>query len=294
MGLRIKSNISSLTAQRRLGDSTQRLSGNMERLASGFRINRSSDDAAGLAISDNLRANVRSLKQAQRNANDGISLVQVAEGSMNEISNILVRLRELATQSSSDTLSNAEREFTNKEYVQLVDEIDRISNSSEFNGVKLLQGADNNDGLEILEFHIGAGDGTMENRDRIGVDVDELQLTSAEVLGLGKEAEIGPSSPGGDFDRNDASAKLTVIDEALRKVSEKRATLGSTQSRLNSAVSNLAIQVENVSAAKSRIKDVDYAAETAEFTQNRILQQSGASVLTQANSAPEIALSLLR
>lgn len=294
MGLRIRSNVSSLTAQRQLGNSTSALNLNMERLASGYRINRSSDDAAGLAISENLRANIGSLRQAQRNASDGISLIQVAEGSMNEVTNILVRLRELATQSASDTISNAEREFTNKEYVQLVDEIDRITNSAKYNGILLHGGSDANEGLEKMEFHIGAGDATVPNTDRIGVLMEHMKLNAEEVLKLGKEAEIGPNEPGGSFDRNMATERLSTIDSALQEVNSRRANLGATQSRLDSAVSNLGIQVENLSAARSRIRDVDFASETAAFTQNRILQQAGASVLTQANSSPEIALTLLR
>src|SRR6478609_10679901 len=147
MGLRIKTNVPSLIAQRRLGNTTSDMQSNMEKLSSGQRINKSADDAAGLAISETMTGKIRSMAQAQRNANDGISLIQVAEGSMNEIGNILIRMRELATQSASDTIGNVERSYTNKEYTQLVDEIDRIANTTEFNGMNLLGGADKNNGI---------------------------------------------------------------------------------------------------------------------------------------------------
>lgn len=294
MGLRIKTNVASINAQRYLSKSTESMGKNMEKLSSGYRINRAADDAAGLAISENLFGKIRGLKQAQRNANDGVSLIQVAEGSMNEISNILIRMRELSTQAASDTISNDDRVFTNREYTQLVDEIDRIANSTEFNGLKLLQGSDGNNGIESVTIHVGAGDGQISNTDTIEVDINSILLNSEDVLGLGKESEIGPNVKGDDFDRTDAANKLMVIDDALQKVNGTRATLGAKQSRLTSTISNLGIQVENLSSARSRIKDVDFASETADFTQNRILQQSGAAVLTQANQSPEIALSLLR
>lgn len=293
MGLRIKTNVASLTAQRQMEGTSNRMGENMIKLSSGYRINKSADDAAGLAISENLRANIASLEQAKRNANDGISLIQVAEGSMNEVSNILVRLRELSTQSASDTISNAEREFTNKEYVALVDEVDRIVASTTFNGIKLLQGSEGNEGQSELWFHIGAGDGTVPNRDRLTVSVDSMKINTQE-LNLGKGSEIGPAETGGSFARESAAEKLATVDTALMKVNSTRSSLGALQSRLNSAISNLGIQVENQSAAKSRIKDVDFASETAAFTQNKILQQSGAVVLAQANSVPEIALALIK
>jgi len=294
MGMRIRTNVAALKSQRTLSGTNEALQGNMERLSSGFRINKAADDAAGLAISDSLNAKIRSMDQAKRNANDGVSLIQVAEGSMNEITNILVRLRELATQASSDTIGNLERSYTNKEYIQLVDEIDRISQSTEFNGLKLLQGADGNNGTAELVVHVGAGDGAVPNTDTINIDIDSIKVNAAEILGLGRESEVGPMDPGGDFTREVAAEKLQTIDTALQKMAENRATLGAKQSRLGSTINNLGIQIENTSTSKSRIKDVDFAAETATFTQNRILGQAGASVLAQANSAPELALQLLR
>jgi flagellin len=294
MGLRIKTNVPSLNAQRRLGNTTKDMQENMEKLSSGFRINKAADDAAGLAISETLTANIRSLGQAKRNANDGISMIQVAEGSMNEIGNVLIRMRELATQAASDTIGDLERSYTNREYTQLVDEIDRIANSTEFNGVKLLGGEDANDGLSNVTIHVGAGDGTTENTDTIEMNIEDIKLNATDVLGLGKGAEIGPEEADGSFDRETAAEKLTVIDDAIKKVAGNRATLGAKQSRLNSTINNLSIQVENMSTSRSRIRDVDFASETAKFSQNRILSQAGSSVLAQAGSIPELALGLLR
>jgi len=285
--------MASVNAQRSLQGTTNSLRENMAQLSSGYRINKAADDAAGMAISNNMTGKIRSLEQATRNANDGISLVQVAEGSMNEVSNILIRLRELATQSASDTIGNAERSFTNREYTALVDEIERITNTTEFNGVKLLQGSENNTGSDLLTIHVGAGDGVLENTDTIRLNIDEMKLDPAD-LGLGKEDEIGPLEISGDFDRTQAAEKLTVLDTALQTVATTRANLGAQQSRLQSSIANLGIQVENLKSANSRIRDVDFAGATAQFTQNRILSQAGISVLSQANAEPEAALALLR
>ena len=293
MGLRIKTNVPALIAQRRLQATTNEMSNNMEKLASGNRINRSADDAAGLAISDTMTGKIRSLDQAKRNANDGVSLIQVAEGSMNEISNILIRMRELATQSASDTIGNQERSFANKEYTQLVDEIDRIANTTEFNGFALLGGADKNNGVGALTIHIGSGDGQNENTDTISLDIDNIKLDAQNVLGLNKDAEIGPVEPDGDFDRAAAAEKLATIDGAIKKVAGNRAILGAKQSRLNSTINNLGVQIENMSTSRSRIRDVDFAETTAQFTQNRILAQAGTSILSQASAIPELTLKLL-
>ena len=291
MGLRVRTNVASLNAQRRMGQTTNSLQGSQEKLASGYRINKAADDAAGLAMSESAKARIRSLEQAKRNANDGVSLIQVAEGSMNEVSNVLVRLRELATQAASDTIGNTERSFTNKEYTQMVKEIDRIANTTEWNGTPLMTTNEDNDGLFTL--HIGAGDGSAENTDTIKIDAATLALNT-ETLGLGQGAEIGPVEANGSFDRQDAADKLGVIDQALETIATNRSYLGAQQNRLGSAIRNLGVQVENLNAANSRIRDVDFASETAKFTQEKILQQAGASILAQANAAPEIALSLLR
>jgi flagellin len=293
MGLRIKTNVPSLIAQRRLGITTSDMQSNMEKLSSGQRINKSADDAAGLAISETMTGKIRSLGQAQRNANDGISLIQVAEGGMNEISNILIRMRELATQSASDTLGNLERSYTNKEYTELVDEIDRIANSTEFNGLNLLGGADKNNGIGDLTIHVGAGDGLIENTDTINIDIESVKLDAKNVLGLNSEAEIGPMEVDGDFDRQTAADKLSIIDSAIKTVAGNRATLGAKQSRLTSTINNLGIQIENLSTSRSRIRDVDFAEVTSQFAQNRILGQAGSSVLAQASAIPELALKLL-
>jgi flagellin len=297
MGLRIKTNISSINAQRNLGSTNNAGRETMQQLSSGYRINKAADDAAGLAISNNLTAKTRSLEQASRNANDGISMVSVAESGMNEITNILMRLRELATQASSDTISNVERGYTNKEYTKLVDEVQRIANTTEWNGLKVLQGSKNNEefGNDLITIHVGAGDGTVENRDTIKLDIDAMSLIPAEDLGLSATgSQIGPENAGDEFTRSMASEKLGTIDNALSKVASTRATLGAQQSRLSSAINNIGIQVENYKSANSRIRDVDFAAATAAFTQNKILAQAGASVLAQANQEPEIVMQLLR
>jgi flagellin len=293
MGLRIKTNVASINAQRNLSKATGDLGENIAKLSSGYRINKAADDAAGLAISESLKARVRSLGQAKRNANDGVSFIQIAEGSMNEISNIMVRLRELATQAASDTVGNTERSYTNREYTQLVDEIERISNSTEFNGIPLLKGTDAVGGEEMFTLHVGAGDGLAENTDTIRVGIENIQI-DLETLGLGREAEIGPVDPSDSFERSTAAEKLNVIDTALQKVASNRAYLGAQQSRLGSTITNLGVQIENLQSANSRIRDVDFADETAAFTQNKILQQAGVSVLSSANQAPEAALALLR
>ncbi|MEI8025184.1 MAG: flagellin [Pseudomonadota bacterium] len=283
MGLRIRTNVASLTAQRQMANTSKALNDSMDKLSSGYRINKASDDAAGLAISEQIKANLGSLGQAKRNASDGISMIQIAEGGMNEVSNILVRLRELSTQAASDTVGAKEREFSNREYTQLVDEVDRLSNTVEFNGIKLLKGAEA--GIDTASIHVGSGNGSVENSDTILLDVKNLEVSSAK-LELGKGDEITT--------REGASERLATIDNALSTVSSLRATMGAKQSRLNSTINNLSISIENQSATNSRIKDVDFAAEVAVSSQNRILAQSGISVLSQANSIPEMAVSLIR
>ena len=293
MGMRVRTNVASLKAQRHLTRNADAKQNTMEQLSSGYRINKSADDAAGLAISETLRGKIRSTEQARRNANDGVSLIQVAEGSMNEIGNILVRMRELATQAASDTIGNRERSYTNKEYRQLVNEIDRITNTTEFNGAKLLGGADANDGVGELVFHVGTGTGVDKNTDTISLNIEEVKLNS-DVFNLGQESEIGPVDPNGGFSREVAAEKMTTIDNALNHLSGARATLGAKQSRLTSTINNLGVSLENMSITNSRIRDVDFAAATADFTKQRILGQAGASILSQANQDPELALNLLR
>jgi flagellin len=276
MGLRINTNASSLNAQKVLWGTKLGLDKSMEKLASGYRINRAGDDAAGLAISENLRAQIRGLKQASRNANDGISLVQVAEGSMNELSSILIRLRELAVQSASDTIGPVERQFLNVEYDQLVSEIDRIADSTEFNGTQLLAGVGS-----IMDFQVGIRNNP--EIDRISFDSSKADANSA-ALGINLTSVA---------DKASAQNSLSAIDNALMSVSAMRADFGALQNRLQTTVSNIANSVENMSAANSRIRDVDVAEETSEMTKNNVLLQAGTSVLAQANQSANVALSLL-
>lgn len=293
MGLRIATNVSSLIAQRHAQTNSNLMDQSLERLSSGLRINKSSDDAAGLAVSESLRAKVRGLNQAKRNASDAVSMVQIAEGSLNEIGNIMIRLRELTVQSASDTVGNVERGYLNREYTQLVDEVDRISATTEFNSLKLFD-ANQKDRLVI---QVGVNHSEPEtNTDTISIGLEGLKTFNSEQLGLGKGAEIGPMESEGSeaLSREDISDKLNVIDNALIRLSGERATLGSIQSRLDTAVNSLSIQTENLTTANSRIRDVDFAEETSNLAQRKVLQASSISVLTQSNAKPEMALQLLR
>jgi len=291
MGMRIRTNVPAITAQRFMSDNKDAMSKSLERLSSGYRINKSSDDAAGLAISESLRGKIRGLNVAKRNANDAVSMVQVAEGSMNEMTNILIRLRELTTQSSTDTIGERERSFLNREYTQLADEIDRIGNSTEFNGIKIFDKESDRDQFVI---QVGTNGTTPDaNTDTIAISLAGLKFNIAD-LGIGKGAEIGSVDGSAGPSLEEISGKLNTIDEALNKIASERATLGSVQSRLGSALSNLGINVENMETAKSRIKDVDFAEETATLAQSRILTSASTSVLQQANAAPEQVLQLLR
>jgi len=276
MGLRINTNTASLNAQKVLWGTKLNLDKSMEKLASGYRINRAGDDAAGLAISENLRAQVRGLKQASRNANDGISLVQVAEGAMNELSTILIRLRELAVQAASDTVGPVERQFLNVEYDQLVSEVDRIADGTEFNGTQLLAGVGS-----IMDFQVGIRNNP--EIDRISFDSSKADANSA-ALGVNLTSVA---------DKASAQNSLSAIDNAIMSVSAMRADFGALQNRLQTTVSNIANSVENMSAANSRIRDVDVAEETSEMTRQHILLQAGTGVLAQANQSANIALNLL-
>jgi flagellin len=276
MGLRINTNVASLNAQRNLLSTKWGLDKSLEKLSSGYRINRAGDDAAGLAISENLRAQIRGLKQASRNASDGVSLVQVAEGGLNEISTILIRLRELAVQAASDTIGPVERQFLNVEYDQLVSEVDRIADGTEFNGTQLLGGTGS-----ILDFQVGTKNDP--NIDRLSFDASKADANSA-ALGINLTSVA---------DKASAQNSLAAIDSAIVSVSAMRADFGAIQNRLQSTIGNIAVSVENLSAANSRIRDVDIAEETAEMTKNNILLQAGTSVLAQANQSSNSALSLL-
>ncbi|MFW7379366.1 MAG: flagellin [Oligoflexus sp.] len=279
MGLRIATNVSSLTAQRHLRNTRMLLDRSLERLSSGYRINRAGDDAAGLAISEKLRAKTRGLIQAQRNASDGISLIQVAEGGLGEIQNILVRLRELGVQSASDTIGAEERRYLDEEYQSLKEEIDRIANATEFNGTFLLDGTGG-----TLDFQVNTGGLNLLGVDRISFNAFKSDV-NIDKLGL-EELTVGT--------KTDAQRSLSFIDTAIQEVSSIRGELGAIDNRLSSTIRNLSVSIENLSAANSRIKDVDIAEETSELSRNNILTQAGTSVLQQANSIPQMALQLLQ
>ncbi len=274
MGLRINTNIGAMASARALQRSSQEQADSFQRLASGTRITKSADDAAGLSISEKLKSQIRSLGQAERNANDGVSFVQVAEGGMNEIGNMLIRLRELGIQAASDTIGDTERGFIDKEVQQLKSEIDRIANVTTFNGTPLLNGSVGHE----LSFHIGAqkGDAIMFNPDSYNVTADKLGIS-----GLDYKSADG------------ARDALDTVDKAINLLSGSRAELGAQQNKLQATISNLAIQKENYSAANSRIRDTDVATESSKLISGNILQQAGVSVLAQANTAPQSALRLL-
>lgn len=279
MGFRISTNTTAITGMRHLRNTRRLLDQSLERLSSGFRINKAGDDAAGLAISEKLRAKVRGLVQAQRNANDGISLIQVAEGGLNEVHNILSRMRELGVQSASDTIGPKERKYLDIEYQRLKEEIDRIANATDFNGTTLLDGTGG-----TLEFQINTGGDNLLGVDRISYEAGK--------------ADVKTNSLGIDVlsidNKEGAQKSLTKIEEAIDKVSGMRGDLGALQNRLSSTINNIGISVENLSAANSRIKDVDIAEETTELTRNNILMQAGTSVLQQSNTLPKLALQLLQ
>ena len=276
MGLRINTNISSIAAQRALGITKNNLDNNLRKMSSGERITRASDDAAGLAISEKLKAHIRGLRQAKRNSDDGVSLIQTAEGAINEISNIIIRLRELSIQAASDTVGDTERGFSNIEFQNLLEEITRISKSTEFNGRKLLDGTGG-----IVEIQVGIHNDPMQ--DRIKYDSTDTD-TTVESLALTGE---------GIASKESAQLSLAKLDDALVRINGTRANLGALQNRLQSASNTIAIAEENFSAANSRIRDVDVAAETADMAKNNILTQAGVSVLAQANQAPNAALKLI-
>lgn len=306
MGLRIRTNIQSLTAIRNMSNTVHNLGENMARLSSGYRINKAADDAAGLAISESLRADIRSLGQAKRNTNDAVSLVQVAEGGLNEIQNIMIRLRELSIQSASDTIGLRERGYLNKEFMALKDEIDRIAVSTSFNGTHLLTGDKALDPILMrthnfspLEIQVGKdylpGPDSLDKLNPVDIIKLNLNNMNATTEGEGSLNLGSAQNAEGTQITTKEGAQMSIdrIDTAMQSLGEYRAHLGSVQSRLQSTDNNLGIQIENLSLAKSRIKDADFATETAEYTQNNILQQAAASVLTQANQLPSVALKLL-
>ena len=270
MGLRVNTNLFSINAQRNLGNVTSRLGANFSRLSSGLRIANAADDAAGLGISERLRSQVRSLGQAGRNAQDGISVVQTAEGSLDEISGSLNRLRELAIQASNGTYTDEDRDIIDGEFQALVAEIDRIAEDTEFNGLSLLNGTN------ALDIQVGVDAGDTIEIATIDLTAGTLALDTLNVQ-----------------DAAGSQAALGAIDDAIDSVNTERGSLGAIQNRLSSTFRTIQATREGLSAAESRIRDVDVAAETADLTRNSILQQAATSVLSQANVQPQLALSLL-
>ena len=277
MGLRINTNVASINAQRNMRSTRLNLDKSLEKLASGFRINKAGDDAAGLAISESLRAQIRGYSQALRNTQDGISMIQVAEGGLNEVSSIMIRLRELGVQAASDTVGPVERQFLNVEYEQLLQEIDRIADATEFNGTPLLNGTG-----ALFDFQIGIrNDPTI---DRITFDASKADANTA-AIGVNLTSVA---------DKASAQNSLAAVDKAIMNVSAMRADFGAIQNRLQSTINNLAVSIENISAANSRIRDTDVAEESAELTKNNVLMQAGTSVLAQANQTTASAVQLLQ
>lgn len=277
MGLRISTNMAAMAANRSLSATHQGLAKSYQRLSSGQRITEAGDDAAGLSISENLRAQIRSMGQAERNANDGISFAQVAEGGLTEIANILIRLRELGVQAGSDTVGDKERGYINDEAQSLIAELDRIANVTQFNGTPLLNGQAEKD---VLQFQVGIRN---DEADRINFNAGEndLRASTLGVEGLNYE------------DIDGALETLDSVDAAIGQVFSARARLGATQNKLHATVNNIGIMKENLAQARSRIADTDIATETSELVRSNILQSAGVSVLAQANTAPTQALKLL-
>jgi flagellin len=264
MSLRINTNVEAFNAHRNLEHTSGRLAKSMERLSSGLRINRAADDAAGLAISEKLRGQIGGLNQARRNVQDGISLVQTAEGSLTEVHSMLQRVRELAVQHANGTLSTSDRTAISSEVTQLTDEIRRIGDTAQFNGTRLL------DSVSSISFQVGANDD------------ETIAVSTVDLV-----ADVGT------IDVTAATA-MSDIDAAIAAVSTARSEFGSVQNRLEHTYNNLSTYQENLTASESRIRDVDMAAEMVNFTKNNILQQAGTSMLAQAQQAPQAVLSLLR
>ncbi|MFN0249709.1 MAG: flagellin [Kofleriaceae bacterium] len=280
MALSVLTNVASLNAQRNLAASTEMLSSSIGKLSSGQRINKAGDDAAGLGISESLRTSIRSISQAQRNANDGVSMSQVAEGAMSEMQGIVSRMRELSVQSANSTLGGTERGYIQTEFSQLRNEINRISSVTEFNGQKLIDGAASTG----LSFQVGIKNSV---NDRIAMSITKLTTSTLGSTSL-HLASASLSTV------TNARLAMGAFDKAIQQLSGARAKVGAVQNRMNVTISNLASSHENLSAANSRIRDVDVADETASMTKAQILSQAGLAVLSQANQLPQSALSLLR
>ncbi len=279
MGISIVTNLPSLLAQRNLAATQNNLQNNIGRLSSGLRINRAADDAAGLGISENLKADIRSIVQARRNANDAISLTQVAEGAMNELQGMVVRMRELAMQSANGTLGPTERGYIQTEFLQLQEEINRISATTEFNGQLLMDGS----ASAGLTMQVGIHN---SNNDRLAMSITRLTTSTIGGSGLHIASATLSTAVG-------AQAALDVFDIAIEELSNSRSNLGALQNRIQITITNLSVAHENLSAANSRIRDVDVAEESGMLTKNQILSQAGVAILGQANQLPSAALSLI-
>ncbi len=277
MGMRVSTNITALRAQQALGGAKRSMDQAMARLSSGSRINKASDDAVGLAISENFKSQIRGIKQANRNAQDGISMIQISEGGLSQISNNLVRLRELAIQAASDTNGDRERGLINTEYQQILTEIDRISGSTEFNGTPLLSGVG-----ESIDFQVNTKN--SQEIDRISYNPSKVDASTA-ALGV-NFCEVAT--------KTGAQESLASIDAAINQVNSSRANLGAMQSHLNSVVETLIESEQNIATANSRIRDADIAEESSEFAKQNVLMQSGTAILAQANQQNNLALSLLQ
>lgn len=277
MGMRISTNMTALKAQNYLGQTKRSLDKTFEKLSSGSRINKAADDVSGMALSESLKSNMRSMRQANRNAEDGISLLQIGEGALNEVSHILVRLKELSIQAASDTIGDRERQHVGKEYNQLINEIDRIAQSTEFNGNPLLNGSGNNIYLQVNTKN-------SELADQIKFDSSKMD-TRSETLGVKFTSVESKLS---------AQEAISSIDEAIQNVAQVRADFGSIQSRLNSTIQNINSSLENLSATNSRIRDADVAEESSDLARKNIMLQAGTSVLAQANQQSGQALTLLK
>jgi flagellin len=296
----INHNLGAMNAQRQMSTNQNNMGDSMEKLSSGLRINRAGDDAAGLAISEKMRGQIRGLEQADRNAQDGVSMIQTAEGALNETHSILQRMRELAVQSSNDTNTTKDRDEIQKEVDQLAEEITRIANDTEFNSKKLLNGAADQDstvnGKESITLHIGANEGQNISLDIEAMDAKSLEVTSTDsgnlaATGADKAAVVGGISVS---TQTDADAAITSIDSAIEKVSGERSKLGAHQNRLEHTINNLGTSAENLQSAESRIRDVDMAKEMMNMTKNNILSQASQSMLAQANQQPQSVLQLLQ
>ncbi|MDA8189253.1 MAG: flagellin [Dehalococcoidales bacterium] len=286
MGVRINTNIEALDAQRNLAITASSFAKSVEKLSSGLRINRAGDDAAGLSISEKLRGQVRGLNQAVRNAQDGISLIQTAEGALDQVTGIIQRMRELSVQASNDTLTSSDRSAIASELTALRDEINRISTQSEFNTQKLLDGTYSGKNL-----HIGANNGQT-----MSITISNAQSTAIGSAGsyASLSAAVDAFAATTGLTASIAENLIQNLDQSLTDISSTRASLGAYQNRLEYAIANLSVSSENLAASESRIRDVDVAAEMVNFTKTQILQQAGTAILAQANSAPQSVLQLLR